>query len=58
MHPEKGHELYKTFAQMTDAEDRGGTVKQIGRWHDLAAGKGMVVCESDDPAAVQSWALN
>ena len=61
MHPEKRHELYKTFAQMTDAddaEDRGGAVKQIGRWHDLAAGKGMVVCESDDPAAVQSWALN
>ena len=61
MHPEKRHEPYKVFAQMTeadDAADRGGAVKQIGRWHDLAAGKGVVICESDDAAAVQSWAFN
>ena len=60
MHPEKRHDALKTFAQMSDAEDeadRGG-VEQIGRWHDLGAGKGVVICESDDLSAVQSWALN
>ena len=60
MHPEKRHDAYKTFAQMTDADDaadRGG-VKQIGRWHDVAAAKGVVIAESDDLGAVHSWALN
>lgn len=45
---------------MTDADDdadRGG-VQLIGRWHDLGAGTGVAICESDDLAAVQSWALN
>ena len=45
---------------MTDADDeadRGG-VKLIGRWHDLASASGVAICESDDAAAVQSWAMN
>jgi hypothetical protein len=40
-----------------DEADRGG-VQQIGRWHDLAAGRGVVICESNDLGAVHSWALN
>ena len=59
-HPEKRQDAYKTFVQMTDADDeadRGG-VKLIGRWHDLGAAAGVAICESDDLAAVQSWALN
>ena len=50
------HDTYKTFAQMTDADDetdRGG-VHQIGRWHDVAGGKALVICESDDLAAVHA----
>ena len=59
-HPEKRQEAYKTFAQMSDADDeadRGG-VKLIGRWHDLGAAAGVAICESDDLGAVQAWALN
>ena len=59
-HPEKRQEVYKTFAQMTDADDeadRGG-VKLIGRWHDLAAGSGVGIGECDDVATAHGWALN
>lgn len=55
MHPEKRHDLYKRFAQMIDANDvadRGGDVRQIGRWPELAAAQGVVICESGDPAAL------
>ena len=41
-HPDKRHDAYKAFAQMSDADDeadRGG-VKLIGRWHDLGGGGG------------------
>ena len=57
---EKRHDVYKTFAQMTDADDeadRGG-VQLIGRWHDVGAGKGVAICESNDLAAVHSWIFN
>jgi hypothetical protein len=60
IHPEKRHEALQAFAQMTDADDeadRGG-VKLIGRWHDLGAGRGVAICESDDLGAVSLWALN
>ena len=45
---------------MTDAEDEADPpgVKLIGRWHDIVACGGMLICESDDISAVQSWALN
>ena len=57
---EKRHEALTAFGKMTDADDdadRGG-VQQIGRWHDVGAGKGVAICESNDLAAVHSWALN
>ena len=60
MHPDQRQDAYKNFAQMTAADDeadRGG-VQQIGRWHDLAAARGVVICESNDLGAVHSWALN
>jgi len=41
-----------------DAADRGNRIKMIGRWHDLAQGKGVVICESDSAEAVANWALN
>ncbi len=57
---EKRHDVYKTFGQMTAADDEAdrGRVRQIGRWHDVGAGTGVLICESDDLSAVQSWVLN
>jgi hypothetical protein len=31
---------------------------RIGRWHDLARGRGVVICESESAEAVASWVLN
>ena len=36
----------------------GDNIKLIGRWHELAGFSGVAVCESNDPHAVASWALN
>jgi Protein of unknown function (DUF3303) len=60
-HPGKLHEGYSHFFKMTssqDAEDRGNRIKQIGRWHDLARGRGVIICESDSAEALANWALN
>jgi hypothetical protein len=60
-HQGKLHEGYSKFFKMTpeqDAADRGSRIKQIGRWHDLARGRGVVICESDSAEAVANWALN
>ena len=58
--PETRHDAAKGFAQMTDDDDEADHpgVKLIGRWHDLVAVGGWLICESDDISAVQSWALN
>lgn len=60
-HPGKLNEGLAFFSQMTpeqDAADRGDRVKQIGRWHDLARGRGVAICESDSAEAISAWALN
>lgn len=60
-HEGKIHEGYSEFFKMTtkeDAADRGSRIKQIGRWHDLAGGRGVVICESDSAEALANWALN
>ena len=58
--PQTRHDAAKGFGQMTDADDEADHpgVKLIGRWHDLVAVGGWLICESDDISAVQSWALN
>ena len=58
--PETRHDAAKGFGQMTDADDEADHpgVKLIGRWYDLVAVGGWLICESDDISAVQSWALN
>ena len=58
--PETRHDAAKGFGQMTDADDEADHPedKLIGRWHDLVAAGGVLICESDDISAVQSWALN
>jgi hypothetical protein len=60
-HQGKLHEGYSQFFKMTpeqDAADRGSRIKQIGRWHDLARGRDVVICESDSAEALANWALN
>jgi Domain of unknown function (DUF3303) len=61
VHPEKRHEVFKAFSQMTsadDAKDVGSQVKLIGRWHDLAGFTGVAICETADAQALGAWALN
>ena len=41
-----------------DQADRGRSIKLISRWHDLARGRGVAICESDSAEAVTNWALN
>ena len=58
--PDTRHEVYETFAKMSDDDDAADHpgVTLIGRWHDVGAGSGVLICESDDLAAVQAWAYN
>ncbi len=61
LHQEKRLEALKGFSAMTaadDAADMGDKIKLIGRWHDLAAGTGVAIFESDDAVAMSNWALN
>jgi uncharacterized protein DUF3303 len=60
-HPGKLADGLAHFSQMTkdqDEQDRGASIKLIGRWHDLARGRGVAICESDSAEAVSNWALN
>ena len=60
-HPDKRQAVFSAFAQMTaeeDQKDMGDKIKLIGRWHDLSEFTGVAICESDDPQALASWALN
>jgi hypothetical protein len=55
------HEALTHFSKMTpeqDAIDCGSKIKLIGRWHDLARGRGVAICESDSAEALANWALN
>jgi hypothetical protein len=61
LHEGKIQEAYNAFYKMTseqDAVDRGKAIKQIGRWHDMASGRGVVICETDSADALANWALN
>ena len=43
--PETRHDAYKTFGQMSDADDQADHpgVTLIGRWHDVVAGVGVLI---------------
>lgn len=59
--PEMRHEVMKGFSMMSENDlqnDLGDKVKLIGRWHDVSKFEGVAICESDDPQALASWALN
>src|SRR5271167_3859842 len=50
--------VLKTFTSMSPKErkDAGEGVKIVGRWHDVAARKGVVIFEANDLMAVQRYA--
>lgn len=61
VHPDKRQAAFSAFAQMTENDDRkdmGENIKLIGRWHDLSQFTGVAICETEDPMALASWALN
>ena len=61
LHEGKIQAGYDAFSKMTpeqDAADRGKGIKLIGRWHDIACGRGVVVCETDGAEALANWSLN
>lgn len=61
LYDDKKVEAMTGFSQMTPADDEtdhGPKVHLVGRWHNLAAGTGVAVCESDTADAVYRWGLN
>ena len=61
IHQDKRHDVLKAFAQMStedDQKDAGDRIQVIGRWHNVATGTGVAICETDDAAALFAWALN
>jgi len=61
MKPGRLHEALDVFSHIPAdqlAAEPGPSIRMIGRWHDLVRGKGVVICESDDPVAVSNWTLN
>ena len=60
MHPGKLHDTLAKFSKMTPEQDQalaGEQVKLIGRWHDLARGRGVAIFESDSVAAFSKYSL-
>ena len=61
LHPGKIHETYALFTQMSAEQDKalmGNKLKLIGRWHDLARGRGAAVFEAESAEAFSAYALN
>lgn len=61
IHQEKKHDVLKAFAQMSaddDKKDAGDKINLIGRWHDLASGSGVAICETNDANELFAWAVN
>jgi hypothetical protein len=61
IHEGKIQQAYEVFSKMTpeqDAADRGKAIKLIGRWHDMASGRGVLICETDSAEALEKWSLN
>lgn len=59
IHEDKRHETLKAFASMSDEDAAGelGSVKLIGRWHDVIGFTGVAIAETDDPNALSAWLL-
>jgi len=60
LHPEKRHDVFGAFGGMDLADyqsQQGSTINVIGRWHDVAGGTGVAICETDDAEAFSAWLL-
>jgi hypothetical protein len=60
MKPGRLHEALDLFSRIPPevlSQEPGPGIRLIGRWHDLVRGKGVVICESEDPVAVSNWCL-
>ena len=57
---EKQADCQAFFATMTEEQiawEYPDGVKQIGRWHDLPNGRGVVILETDDQEALTMWIM-
>ena len=54
---EKWLPILRQWASLTAEQraDAGANVKVLGRWHDFASRRGVIIMESDDIAAVQRY---
>lgn len=52
-----GYEAFKALTPDSDKAD-AGACRPLGRWHNIGAGTGVVVCIADDEGAVHKWASN
>jgi len=60
-HEGKQHDTLAIFSKMTPEQDQalmGDQIRLIGRWHDLVAGRGVAIFESDSVEAISAYALN
>lgn len=60
LHPGKLHEVLGVFSAMSQQEDEaamGDGVKLVGRWHDLARGRGVAIFETENAEAFSSYAM-
>lgn len=60
LHQGKLHPTLAHFSQLSEEQDQammGDDIKMIGRWHDLASGTGVAICESDNIEAISAYAL-
>ncbi len=55
--PENRDQGQARFKQIGGDKPPAG-IKLIGRWHALAGGKGVHVCECDDAMALAKWVQN
>jgi len=61
MYPGELHETLDKFAAMSPKDEQAAMtadVKLIGRWHDVARGRGVAIYETDNAKAISSYALN
>ena len=60
MHPGKLSETLGVFSGMTQAQDNammGDSVELIGRWHDLARGRGAAIFQTENAEAFSNYAM-
>ena len=60
IHPSKRQDVFAAFASMnlTDYQNQPGpSIQALGRWHDVANGRGIAICETTDAAALSAWLM-